>query len=303
MDLKPSLARAAREVRRRPKVWGAAGALVLLVVALIVLAGTGGNSAPDAAAGSPTAASLAQPHLQTPTTAVSPMAQKTVSVTTLPSWLIKQRAAEAAAAREAGQSATEAVGVTTPATSEQSHSAAAQRATSTVLADGGTPLRGLWEGSADRLASFLLAESPTPSFSVSAFTLAGYYVRYCAEAGLRADLLWAQMLHETGYGHYGGAVSGAQNNFAGIGATGGAEPGVSFPSAEAGVVAHVAHMVAYVYTVSPVAWANSSSDPRFDQVAPRGTAAVLADLNGRWAVPGTSYGQRIEDIARSINAR
>jgi hypothetical protein len=28
----------------------------------------------------------------------------------------------------------------------------------------------------------------------------------------------------------------------------------------------------------------------------------LADLNGRWAVPGTSYGQAIEAVVRAINA-
>ena len=132
--------------------------------------------------------------------------------------------------------------------------------------------------------------------------LAGYYVRYCAEAGLRADLLWAQMIHETGYGMYGGDVLPEQNNYAGIGATGGGNPGYSFPTAEAGVMAHVAHMVAYVYTSSPVSWADATTDPRFDFVYPRGTASVLADLNGRWAVPGTEYGQHVEAIARAINA-
>ena len=132
--------------------------------------------------------------------------------------------------------------------------------------------------------------------------LAGYYVRYCAEAGLRADLLWAQMIHETGYGMYGGDVLPEQNNYAGIGATGGGNPGYSFPTAEAGVMAHVAHMVAYVYVDSPVSWANATTDPRFNLVSPRGVASVLADLNGRWAVPGTTYGQKIEAIARNINA-
>jgi len=284
-------------VRRRPTTWGAAGASLLLIVAAVVLAGgIGGPPRPAAVAPPPPAA------LQVTTTTARPTAQRTVPVTTSPSWLVKQRAAEAAAAREAGQATSAADDSSTPTTA-QSQTTSGQTATSTVLTDGHTPLRGLWDGNADTLAAFLLAESPAPAFSVSPSTLASYYVRYCGEVGLRADLLWAQMLHETGYGRYGGAVSGAQNNFAGIGATGGGEPGVSFPSAETGVMAHVAHMVAYVYTVSPVAWAGPASDPRFDQVTPRGAATVLADLNGRWAVPGTSYGQRIEGIARAINTR
>lgn len=186
-------------------------------------------------------------------------------------------------------------------TQPQSLTAAGASATRTILGQGQTPLRGTWAGTAEQLAAFLLAESPDPRFTVEVSTLAGYYVRYCAETGLRADLLWAQMIHETGYGRYGGSVAPQQNNYAGIGATGGGEPGIFFVSAEAGVLAHVAHMVAYVYGSSPVAWADPVSDPRFDMVAPKGAAAVLADLNGRWAVPGTSYGQAIEEIARRIN--
>jgi hypothetical protein len=174
--------------------------------------------------------------------------------------------------------------------------------TSAVLAGGQTPLKGVWSGTADRLASFLLGVCPSPSFTVPTSDLADYYVRYCAEAGLRADLLWAQMIHETGYGMYGGDVMPEQNNYAGIGAIGGGALGAAFPSAEAGVMAQVAHMVAYVYASSPVAWANATTDPRFDLVSPRGVASVLSDLDGRWSVPGTGYGENIEAIARAINA-
>jgi hypothetical protein len=181
-------------------------------------------------------------------------------------------------------------------------SADAGSTTAVVLADGRTPLRGIWSGTAEQLATFLAGDVSMPRFTVPTLELAGYYVRYCAEAGLRADLLWAQMALETGYGAYGGDVSPYQNNFAGIGATGGGAAGASFATAEAGVMAQVAHMVAYVFAESPVQWANSTTDPRFDFVNPRGAAVVLADLNGRWAVPGESYGQHIEDIARRLNA-
>lgn len=174
--------------------------------------------------------------------------------------------------------------------------------TTVILTQGLTPLRGVWRGTAERLAAFLVGASPSPRFTVPASVLAEYYVRYCAEAGLRADLLWAQMIHETGYGMYGGDVLPEQNNYTGIGATGGDEPGASFPTAEAGVMAHVAHMVAYVYASTPVSWADASTDPRFRLVIPRGAASTLADLNGRWAVPGTTYGESIEEIARAINA-
>jgi hypothetical protein len=174
-------------------------------------------------------------------------------------------------------------------------------ATTTVVLTGGqTPLKGVWSGTAEQLASFLVGACPSPRFTVPTSVLAEYSVRYCDEAGLRADLLWAQMIHETGYGMYGGDVLSEQNNYAGIGATGD-EAGAAFPTADAGVVAHVAHMVAYVYASSPVWWADATTDPRFDFVDPRGVASVLADLNGRWAVPGATYGQSIEAIAWAIN--
>jgi hypothetical protein len=205
----------------------------------------------------------------------------------------------AAADRTTGASA----GPPQSATTTSEITAAQQSMTTTVvLTDGQTPLRGVWGGTADQLASYLLRVSPTPRFTVSATVLAEYYVRYGAEADLRADLLWAQMLHETAHGMYGGDVLPEQNNYAGIGATGGGAPGFAFPSAETGVIAHVAHMVAYVYASTPVAWANSNTDPRYDAVSPQGGASVLSDLNGRWAVPGTSYGQNIEEIVRAINA-
>jgi hypothetical protein len=174
--------------------------------------------------------------------------------------------------------------------------------TSTVLTGGQTSLQGVWAGTADRLAAYLLAVCPSPRFTIPTSELAKYYVQYCDEAGLRADLLWAQMIHETGYGMYGGDVSPSQNNFAGIGATGGGASGIAFATAEAGVMAQVAHMVAYVYVSSPVAWADGATDPRFDMVNPRGTVSVLSDLDGRWAVPGDGYGTSIEAIARAINA-
>jgi hypothetical protein len=173
--------------------------------------------------------------------------------------------------------------------------------TSIVLTGGQTPLKGTWSGTASQLASFLLKACPSPRFTVPTSVLADYYVRYCAEAGLRADLLWAQMIHETGYGTYGGDVTPEQNNYAGLGATGDGASGVVFATAEAGVMAQLAHMVAYAYASSPVAWADEAVDPRFDLVGPRGVVSVLSDLDGRWAVPGAGYGEAIETIARAIN--
>jgi hypothetical protein len=109
------------------------------------------------------------------------------------------------------------------------------------------------------------------------------------------------MIHETGYGNYGGSVTPEQNNYAGIGATGGGVPGYSFSTAELGVKAHVAHMVAYAYPYDVAPWTNSATDPRYDAVNPRGVAQALRDLDGRWAVPGIGYGSRIERHVVALN--
>jgi hypothetical protein len=220
---------------------------------------------------------------------------------TQPSWYTKQQVA-----RER-QKAFEATLPSTTTTRQSAATTAANSPTASLLptaavgTNGSTQLRGVWSGAAQRLADYLLADSPTPDFTIPVLPLAELYVRYAEEVGLRADVLWGQMLHETGFGRYGGDVLAAQNNFAGIGATGGGEPGYSFPTAEEGVKAHIAHMVAYVFTEDQASWTNASVDPRYDSVKERGVALVLSDLDGRWAVPGIGYGAAIERHVAAIN--
>ena len=83
-------------------------------------------------------------------------------------------------------------------------------------------------------------------FSVPLEQLAKMYVIYGKRFGIRADMAWAQMIHETGYGQYGGDVLPEQNNMAGIGATGGGVRGHSFATAELGVIAQYVHLAWYV---------------------------------------------------------
>ncbi|NLE74400.1 MAG: glucosaminidase domain-containing protein [Actinobacteria bacterium] len=218
-----------------------------------------------------------------------------------PYWRIKQRQAKAVAEALPADPCDVALPITEPAAATQTASHAPTITTDVVLTDGRTQIAGVWSGTAATLSRYLLNQNPTPTFTVPLEMLADLYVQYAAEANLRVDILWAQMLHETGFGRYGGDVCAAQNNYAGIGATGGGESGCAFATAQDGVKAHVAHMVAYVYTVSPVPWANDTTDPRLHAVRPRGSAAVLADLDGRWAVPGVGYGARIEEHVRAIN--
>jgi hypothetical protein len=153
-------------------------------------------------------------------------------------------------------------------------------------------------------------------FTVSLPTLARYYVIYGERFGIRADMAWAQMIHETGYGQYGGDVQPWQNNMAGIGATGGV-PGNSFATAELGVIAQYAHLAWYVYAdhvsdphgvkvEQPVGGPITvPGDPRHfvqaDGSVHKGNVVTVYDLSGKWAV-GANYGTALQSISASINA-
>lgn len=152
-------------------------------------------------------------------------------------------------------------------------------------------------------------------FSVPLPELAKLYVKYGKRFGIRADMAWAQMIHETGYGQYGGDVAPEQNNMAGIGATGGGVPGNSFATAELGVIAHYVHLAWYVYpehvsdpycvlvsqpSDGPIA---IPGDPRHfvqpDGGGHRGNVRTVYDLSGKWA-PGATYGSAVQALASKI---
>lgn len=130
--------------------------------------------------------------------------------------------------------------------------------------------------------------------------IAHLYVTWGYRFGIRADVAFAQMLHETNFLRYGGDVQAWQNNFAGIGATGGGNPGNSFANAEAGVIAHYAHLAWYVYPSHVNEYCNSAWDPRHFGSTHRYTVHRIRDLGGQWAVPGTGYGDAIARYASDI---
>ena len=120
-----------------------------------------------------------------------------------------------------------------------------------------------------------------------------YYKKYGEILGIRWGYAVAQAIKETGFFRYTGDVKPEQNNYAGIGATGGVA-GASFRSIEEGVVAHLQHLFAYASTGSlPM----PQIDPRFGLVK-RGSCPTWESLNGHWASPGAGYG---EDICRIYN--
>ncbi|MFV0298316.1 MAG: glucosaminidase domain-containing protein [Hyphomicrobiaceae bacterium] len=100
-----------------------------------------------------------------------------------------------------------------------------------------------------RLTDFLKSGNASldPRFSKIAID----YMRQGEKLGLRWDYTFFQMILETGYLTYRGDngrpgdVKPSQNNFAGIGATGGGNPGESFSDVDTGVLAHMQHVLLY----------------------------------------------------------
>lgn len=75
--------------------------------------------------------------------------------------------------------------------------------------------------------------------------IARHYRDHGSALGLRWDYAFFQMLLETGYLTYKGDVRASQNNFAGLGATGGGVRGESFRDISTGVLAHLQHLKMY----------------------------------------------------------
>ena len=120
----------------------------------------------------------------------------------------------------------------------------------------------------------------------------------CEEAaaeGVRAEVVFCQAMHETGWLRFGGDVSVGQCNFAGIGATGGGVAGATFADVRTGIRAQVQHLKAYASTE---ALNNACVDPRFNYVT-RGIAPTLDDLDGRWAT-GKGYGAKIYSLMQEL---
>jgi hypothetical protein len=94
-----------------------------------------------------------------------------------------------------------------------------------------------------RLMAYLQARNPglDPRFE----GVATQYMRHGEELGIRWDIAFFQMMLETGGLRFGGDVKPSQNNFAGLGASGGGARGESFTDVSTGVKAHLQHLLMY----------------------------------------------------------
>lgn len=122
---------------------------------------------------------------------------------------------------------------------------------------------------------------------------------------VRWDYAFFQMILETNYLKFqrgdgsSGDVALSQNNFAGVGATGGGVPGDRFPDVRTGVLAHVQHLVAYSgeSVERPVAQRTHDHQGDIIEISHRlGRPVTFTDLSRRWA-SDWAYAKNIETVA------
>jgi hypothetical protein len=185
------------------------------------------------------------------------------------------------------------------------------------------PLLGASLGTAEQAASWLNARCAAEYSPSDVAAIVDTYRRLGEWAGLDWFLAIGQMIHETG------AMSSwwsgrPRRNPAGIAVTGTTRAGApdappgpgwtwddrsmfwregwSFPTwADHGIPAHLGRLLAYALTdaqASPAqrdligyALSYRGMPSRY-----RGSAPTIVGLNGKWAVPGTTYGQRIIEL-------
>jgi hypothetical protein len=145
-----------------------------------------------------------------------------------------------------------------------------------------------------RLVSFLYLNNQHLSLE-EIEKIATLYIKESAIEGVNHDIAFIQMCLETGYLKFTGDVSKIQNNFCGLGAIGNGVPGLSFPTVEEGIRAHIQHLKAYA---SHDTLKTALVDARFG-VVKRGSAQNIHDLTGRWAVDPL-YGKKIDRLLTTI---
>ncbi len=142
-------------------------------------------------------------------------------------------------------------------------------------------------------------------------TIARYYKAHGERYRVRWDYAFYQMLIETNFLTYRtgsgkwGDVRPSQNNFAGIGATGGGVPGDRYPDVSTGVLAQIQHLVAYSGELveQPVARRTREVQQKVVELSQAlGRPVTWRDLAGRWAVD-RKYGNSIESIADRYRAQ
>jgi hypothetical protein len=161
-----------------------------------------------------------------------------------------------------------------------------------------------------RLMAFLKQRNPelNPRYD----GIATQYMRFGEELGVRWDYAFYQMVLETGAlsywrGNRHGDVRPEQNNFAGLGATGGGEHGESFKDIESGVRAHMEHVL--LYAGHPVARPVAERTRKVHEWGILNAwqqsfrrSITYADLAAKWAPGNRHYVSMMQTVADRFQA-
>lgn len=149
-----------------------------------------------------------------------------------------------------------------------------------------------------QMVNFIKKRNPEPKINCTVEELVKYYYQEAEREGIRPDIAICQAIKETGTWNYGGDVVPEQNNFCGLGTTGGGVKGAFFDTPQIGARAHIQHLLAYTSKTHPKL---EIVDPRYELIEkfrPQifGKITTWTGLNGVWAVPGKQYGQDILNL-------
>ena len=149
------------------------------------------------------------------------------------------------------------------------------------------------EASKKQAVALIKQNNPKVRLACSVEELVDIYWRESEREDIRPDLALAQSIVETGTYAYGGDVQHNQNNFCGLGTTGGGVKGATFKTPELGVRAHIQHLLAYTQKKRPK---TAIVDPRYELAhnirMERGMVDTWYGLNGTWAM-GSLYCEKI----------
>lgn len=156
------------------------------------------------------------------------------------------------------------------------------------------------------LASVMLRqETPRYTRDDVQISIVPAYFALCRAVEVDPLVALAQMCHETGW------LSSAwcarpRRNPAGIGVNGQPGAGVSFATwADDAIPAHIGRLLAYALPAGLGSTRQQALIIKALGYRPfphdrRGVAPTLGDLNGRWAVPGTDYADKLAQIANQF---
>ena len=160
------------------------------------------------------------------------------------------------------------------------------------------PIMGEPVATQAQMVNYINKRNPNPKLNCTVEDVVHLYYVEAGREGIRPDIALCQALKETGVWAYGGDVVPEQNNYCGLGTTGGGVKGAYFETPQLGVRAHIQHLLSYTSKRPPKV---EIVDPRYELIKkfrPQifGQLTKWTELNGVWAVPGYHYGEDILNL-------